>query len=68
MPGRTQNLPDYRYGFNGKEKDEDGEMESLTTYDYGFCFVQNKTCSFSLNYELLNNFVYKLSTDPKTWS
>ena len=26
----------YRYGFNGKEKDIDGEFGSTTTYDYGF--------------------------------
>ena len=25
----------YRYGFNGKEKDEDGEFGNLTHYDYG---------------------------------
>jgi len=27
---------DYRYGFNGKEKDQDGEWGSNTHYDYGF--------------------------------
>ena len=26
----------YRYGFNGKEKDESGEWGSQTHYDYGF--------------------------------
>ena len=26
----------YRYGFNGKKKDEDGEWGSQTHYDYGF--------------------------------
>ncbi|MEM7572441.1 MAG: RHS repeat-associated core domain-containing protein [Bacteroidota bacterium] len=26
----------YRYGFNGKENDEEGEWGSLTNYDYGF--------------------------------
>jgi len=26
----------YRYGFNGKEKDEDGEWGSSTHNDYGF--------------------------------
>ena len=36
MPQRTYNSPDYRYGFNGKEKDESGEFGNLTTYDYGF--------------------------------
>ena len=36
MPGRTDNSPQYRYGFNGKEKDESGEFGNLTNYDYGF--------------------------------
>ena len=36
MPGRTSNSPNYRYGFNGKEKDESGEWGDLTHYDYGF--------------------------------
>jgi RHS repeat-associated protein len=35
MPGRSYNNGnDYRYGFNGKEKDKD--INSLTAYDYGF--------------------------------
>ncbi len=34
MPGRSGG--DYRYGFNGKEKDKDREFGSLTHYDYGF--------------------------------
>ncbi len=36
MPNRTYNSPDYRYGFNGKEKDDSGEFGNLTHYDYGF--------------------------------
>jgi RHS repeat-associated protein len=36
MPGRTYQSGDYRYGFNGKEKDEEGEWGDLTHYDYGF--------------------------------
>jgi len=28
--------PEYRYGFNGKEKDENGEWGDHTNYDYGF--------------------------------
>ncbi|UII30389.1 hypothetical protein LVD17_19035 [Fulvivirga ulvae] len=35
MPGRTYNPKSYRYGFNGKEKDQNGEF-GLTAYDYGF--------------------------------
>ena len=36
MPGRKYNSQEYRYGFNGKEKDDDGEFGSITNYDYGF--------------------------------
>jgi RHS repeat-associated protein len=37
MEGRTANSPTYRYGFNGKEKDQAGEFSaSQTHYDYGF--------------------------------
>ena len=36
MPQRTFSSPEYRYGFNGKEKDQKGEWGSLTHYDYGF--------------------------------
>ncbi len=36
MPGRKYNSQSYRYGFNGKEKDDDGEFGSITNYDYGF--------------------------------
>jgi RHS repeat-associated protein len=35
MDGRTFSSADYRYGFNGKEKDDSGEFGS-TVYDYGF--------------------------------
>ncbi|MFT3676825.1 MAG: RHS repeat-associated core domain-containing protein [Chitinophagaceae bacterium] len=34
MPGRKFAEGEYRYGFNGKEKDSD--INSLTAYDYGF--------------------------------
>ena len=36
MPGRKYNSSEYRYGFNGKEKDQNGEFGSITNYDYGF--------------------------------
>ena len=36
MPGRKENSTAYRYGFNGKEKDQNGEWGSQTHYDYGF--------------------------------
>ena len=34
MPGRSFNSPSYRYGFNGKEKDDN--LGGQTSYDYGF--------------------------------
>jgi RHS repeat-associated protein len=36
MTGRSGSTVGYRFGFNGKEKDEAGEFGSLTHYDYGF--------------------------------
>ena len=37
MPNRNASSANYRYGFNGKEKDGDlSGDESLVAYDYGF--------------------------------
>ncbi|SNT14262.1 RHS repeat-associated core domain-containing protein [Ekhidna lutea] len=36
LPGMNYNSRNYRYGFNGKEKDQSGEWGSITNYDYGF--------------------------------
>jgi RHS repeat-associated protein len=36
MPGRSYNPEEYRYGFNGKEKDDEVKGTSGTSYDYGF--------------------------------
>ncbi len=35
MPGRSYESEGYRYGFNGKEKDDDGEWGNTTAHDYG---------------------------------
>jgi len=35
MDGRSEQDSTYRYGFNGKEKDQSGEF-GMTSYDYGF--------------------------------
>ncbi len=53
MPGRKYNSSEYRYGFNGKEKDQDGEFGSITNYDYGFRIYNPATGRF-------------LSVDPLT--
>ena len=34
--GAESGVLDYCYGFNGKEKDQNGEFGSITNYDYGF--------------------------------
>ena len=36
MDGRTEQDSSYRYGFNGKEHDQNGEWGSKSHYDYGF--------------------------------
>jgi RHS repeat-associated protein len=36
MPGRIHCTPRYRYGFNGKEKDDEVKGVGGTQYDYGF--------------------------------
>ena len=36
MPGMTYQSDNYRYGFNGKEKDDEGLGGGGSTYDYGF--------------------------------
>ena len=36
VPGRTYNAQGYKFGFNGKEKDDEGLGGGGATYDYGF--------------------------------
>ncbi|MDW8274093.1 MAG: RHS repeat-associated core domain-containing protein [Chitinophagales bacterium] len=36
MPGRSYNSGEYRFGYNGKEKDSEGMGGGGSTYDYGF--------------------------------
>jgi RHS repeat-associated protein len=36
MPGKSYSSDKYRYGFNGKEKDDEGLGGGGSTYDYGF--------------------------------
>ncbi len=55
MPGRKYNSAEYRYGFNGKEKDDEGEFGSITNYDYGFRIYNPAIGKF-------------LSMDPLTYS
>ena len=45
MAGRKYNFGNYRYGFNGKEKDDKGEWGS-TAYDYGFRIYNPQIAKF----------------------
>ncbi|WP_222936089.1 hypothetical protein [Neolewinella lacunae] len=52
MPGRiftASSTEGYRYGFNGKEKDTEGEWGGLMHYDYGFRSINssNSTSAFA---------------------
>ena len=55
MVGRTFNSPSYKYGFNGKEKDDEGMGGGSSTYDYGFRIYNPSIAKF-------------LSVDPLTKS
>jgi RHS repeat-associated protein len=46
MPGRSLNSSDYRYGFNGKEKDVNGLGGGGSTYDYGFRIYNPQIAKF----------------------
>jgi RHS repeat-associated protein len=53
QPGRSYNAPNYRYGFNGKEKDDEVTGVTGVTYDYGFRIYDSRIGKF-------------LSVDPLT--
>jgi len=46
MPGRNATTPNYRYGFNGKEKDDEMKSSSGTFYDYGFRIYDPRLAKF----------------------
>ena|GEM_PF-4140262 len=58
MPGRNINSDKYRYGFNGKEKDDDGEFGSITNYDYGFRIYNPAVGRFLSVDPLTRNYPY----------
>ena len=68
MPGRKYNSSEYRYGFNGKEKDDDGEFGSITNYDYGFRIYNPAVGRFlsvdplTANYSMLTPYQYASNT------
>jgi RHS repeat-associated protein len=45
MAGRSYSSSSYRYGFNGKEKDDKGELGE-TSYDYGFRIYNPRIAKF----------------------
>jgi len=58
MPGRKYNSDKYRYGFNGKEKDQNGEFGSITNYDYGFRIFNPATGRFLSVDPLMSSYPY----------
>ena len=47
MPGRTYTSENkYRFGFNGKEKDDEGMGGGGSTYDYGFRIYNPQIAKF----------------------
>jgi len=57
MEGRTYSSDVYRYGFNGKEKDDNGEW-GQTHYDYGFRVYNPGIAKFLSVDPLSSNFPY----------
>jgi len=55
MPGRSFSPGEYRFGFNGKEKDDEWTGSTGATYDYGFRIYDSRIARF-------------LSVDPLTKS
>ena len=48
----------YGYGFNGKEKDENGELGGQTHYDYGFRIYNPGIGRFLSVDPLMSNFAW----------
>ena len=46
MPDRTYSSPSYRYGFNGKEKDDETYGVGGSSYDYGFRIYNSRLGRF----------------------
>jgi len=70
MPGRKYSEGNYRYGFNGKEKDND--INSLTAYDYGFRIYNPAIGKFlsvdplTSSYPMLTP--YQISSNTPIWA
>jgi RHS repeat-associated protein len=60
LPGRKANPGDYRYGFNGKELDDDGTGMGGggNTYDYGFRIYNPQIAKFLSVDPLSSNFPF----------
>ena len=72
MPGRKYNSAEYRYGFNGKEKDDEGEFGSITNYDYGFRIYNPATARFlsmdPLSYSYPELTPYQFASNTPIWA
>jgi len=58
MDGRTMQDSSYRYGFNGKEADSNGEWGSKSHYDYGFRIYNPSIAKFLSVDPLARKFAY----------
>lgn len=58
MPGRNYNAPDYRYGFNGKEKDDEIDGVTGSDYDYGMRMYDARLGRFMSVDPLTNKFAF----------
>ncbi|MEZ4916428.1 MAG: RHS repeat-associated core domain-containing protein [Chitinophagales bacterium] len=64
MPGRhkpAQSGEEYRFGFNGKEKDPEGMGGGGSTYDYGFRIYNPQLGKFLSIDPLASNFAWNSS-------
>lgn len=58
MPTRSHNSPNYRYGFNGMEKDDEVNIGSGNSYDYGFRIYNPRISRFLSVDPLTSSFPY----------
>lgn len=58
MPGRKYNAGEYRFGFNGKEKNDEVTGVTGATYDYGFRIYDSRISRFLSIDPLFRDFAF----------